>query len=322
MDKYNYTSLNNPRARNVVLEMIIQNSLIDVWWEMNVEKREYTWFRRNPIKKARLDYFLISESLFAEVDESCIYPGYRTDHSMIMMQLQLGKFLKGRSYLKMNNSLLKDHQYVTEIKSIILEVKSRYAVNNQNPNISFTDIPNNELFLSVNEQLFWETLLLEIRGKTIAYSSFKKRQEIGRESQLLKEIKILEKQQDINFEEYERKKTELQEIRHTKMEGAKVRSRAKWLNEGEKPTNYFCNLENHNFMSKTMNCLLSSAGNVLKSQSEVLKEVELFYHLYSYREVDQVNLEDILHNGNHKKLNDNMKEYSKIILHMTKYYQV
>ena len=102
-----------------------------------------------------------------------MYTGYRTDHSMIIMQLQLGKFQKGRSYWIMNNSLLNDHQYVTEIKSIILELKSRYAVNNQTPNISFTDIPNNEL-LSVNDQLFWETLLLEIRGKTIAYSSFKK----------------------------------------------------------------------------------------------------------------------------------------------------
>ena len=58
-----------------------------------------------------------------------------------------------------------------------------------------------------------------------------------------------------------------------------------------------------------MNYLLSSAGNVLKSQSEVLKEVELCYrNLYSYMGVDQVNLEDMLHNGNHKKLNDNMKE--------------
>ena len=38
MDTYNYTSLNNPRARNVVLEMIIQNSLIDVWREMSVER--------------------------------------------------------------------------------------------------------------------------------------------------------------------------------------------------------------------------------------------------------------------------------------------
>ena len=77
---------------------------------------------------------------------------------MIMMQLQLGNFQKGRSYWKMNNSLLKDHQYVTVIKSIILEVKNRYAVNNQNPNVSFTDTPYNELLLSVNDQLCWETL--------------------------------------------------------------------------------------------------------------------------------------------------------------------
>ena len=128
---------------------------------------------------------------------------------------------------------------------------------------------------------------------------------------MLKEIEILEKQQDTNFEEYERKENELQEIKHIKMEGAKVRSRAKWLNEGEKSTNYFCYLETRNFMSKTMNCLLSSAGNFLKSQSEVLNEVELFYcNLYSYREIDQVNLKDILHNGNHKK----KKKKKKIII--------
>ena len=72
----------------------------------------------------------------------------------------------------------------------------------------------------------------------------------------------------------ERKKNERQEIRHHKMEGARVRSRAKWLSEGEIPTNYFCNLETRNFASKTMDFLLSSSGNVLKSQSEVLKEVE------------------------------------------------
>ena len=40
IDTYNYTSLNNPRAMNAVLEMIIQNSLIDVWREMNVEKKK------------------------------------------------------------------------------------------------------------------------------------------------------------------------------------------------------------------------------------------------------------------------------------------
>ena len=100
-----------------------------------VQKKSYK-------NKARLDYFSISESLFADVDESYIYPGYRTDDSMVMLQFQFGKFKKGRSYWKMNNSLLKDHH-----RKHYSNVRSRYAVNDQNPNVNITDIPNSELLL-------------------------------------------------------------------------------------------------------------------------------------------------------------------------------
>ena len=41
----------------------------------------------NPTKKqARLDYFLVSESIFSFVTDSDIVPGYRTDHSRAFMQ--------------------------------------------------------------------------------------------------------------------------------------------------------------------------------------------------------------------------------------------
>ena len=44
------------------------------------------------------------------------------------------------------------------------------------------------------------------------------------------------------------------------MEGVKIRSRAKWVTEGEKVSKYFCNLENQNFISKAMNNLISNEG--------------------------------------------------------------
>ena len=72
MDTYNYTYLNNPRAISVVLNIITQNNLIDIWREMNMEKNKYTWFRRNPINKAPLDYFLISQDLLIDVNETGI----------------------------------------------------------------------------------------------------------------------------------------------------------------------------------------------------------------------------------------------------------
>ena len=112
---------------------------------------------------------------------------------MIFVQLQLGKFQKGKSYWKMNNSLLKDHEYVKAIKELILEVRNGYASQNQNLPLEIKEIPNQDLPLTLNDQLFWETLLLEIRGKTIAYSIYKEKQENNREAQLITEIENLEK---------------------------------------------------------------------------------------------------------------------------------
>ena len=138
--------------------------------------------------------------------------------------------------------------------------------------------PNQGLLLTINNQLFWEILLLEIIGKTIAYSSYKKKQENNREAELIKEIENLEKRENSNFEACDKKKKELQDLRQKRLEGVRIRSRAKWINEGEKPSTYFCNLENRNFTSKAMNNLFSSTSNVLRClKEEVLNEVDKFY---------------------------------------------
>ena len=52
----------------------------------------------------------------------------------------------------------------------------------------------------------------------------------------------MENDTNINFENLEAKRSELYELRKKKMEGIKVRSRARWISEGEKTTKYFCKL--------------------------------------------------------------------------------
>ena len=58
----------------------------------------------------------------------------------------------------------------------------------------------------------------------------------------------IEKREIINVPLLEEKQKELQDIRKSKMEGKLIRSRAKWMFEGENPSNYFCNLENRNYV--------------------------------------------------------------------------
>ena len=82
-DAVNYVNINNPKAREEVLNMIIETNLVDVWKELNLEKQQFTWRRKATNQRARLDYFLISASLFTSVEEAKILPGYKTDHSLL-----------------------------------------------------------------------------------------------------------------------------------------------------------------------------------------------------------------------------------------------
>ena len=68
------------------------------------------------------------------------------------------------------------------------------------------------------------------------------------------------------------------------MEGKLIRSRAKWMFEGEKPSNYFCNLENRNYVYKIMNKLYSKSGNSLTEQKDIIQENRNHYKsLYTCR---------------------------------------
>ena len=86
-----------------------------------------------------------------------------------------------------------------------------------------------------------------IRGNTIKYSSFKKKQQQQQEIQLEQEIKIIEDEVNANFinmsdeilDNLETKKTLLYDIQKDKIEGMMLRSRSRYEDLGEKTTQYF-----------------------------------------------------------------------------------
>ena len=85
---------------------------------------------------------------------------------------------------------------------------------------------------------------------------------------------------NINFEILDAKRSVLYELRKKKMEVIKVRSRVRWISEGEKTTMYFCNLEKRNFVSKCMNSLVENSGIKITDQDEILQET--FYSIKHY----------------------------------------
>ena len=95
------------------------------------------------------------------------------------------------------------------------------------------------------------------------------------------------------------KKAELEALRQQKLKGEMVRSRLQWLKEGEKPTKFFCNLENRHFVEKTMKKVKLSDGTEILDQKDVLHHIGKFYSkLFENkdRDLDLDNLNKVLKN--------------------------
>ena len=157
---------------------------------------------------------------------------------------------------------------------------------------SIDKIPDNELQFIVNDQLFLETLMMEIRGKSISYATYKKKLKDKEEKELIKSIQKLEDNLvEENIPEVEKLKQDLCNIREEKMQGFLVRSRANIIENGEKPSQYFCSLESHNYTSKIIHVIETERGQTITYQKGILKETSNFYEtLYSSKEN---NLNDI-----------------------------
>ena len=125
------------------------------------------------------------------VKSSTIEMGYRSDHSIVTLELSFDSFKCGKSYWKHNNSLLTDKEYLKTINKHIIETKKQYAIPIYNLE-EIDNIPDSEIQFTINDQLFLDVLLMELRGKSISYSSYKHKERNKTEQELIKRITLME----------------------------------------------------------------------------------------------------------------------------------
>lgn len=174
LDYHNYKHNNNTKAQEQVVELSAELDLIDVWREINPETLRYTWRRHNQRQQARLDFFLVSENLLSNIKDADVLIAYRSDHSSIYLNLEFKKEDKTHNFWKFNSTLLRDKQYVEAVHTTICEVKEQYAALVYNRE-DIEKIPNDELEFMISDQLFLDTLLMEIRKRTMEFSGKKKK---------------------------------------------------------------------------------------------------------------------------------------------------
>ena len=222
----------------------------------------YVQPRIHTISHSRLDYVLCNEELLSITHKYKINPKYRSNHAPISCPLTESR---GPGVWRFNNSLLSDPAFEELIKKEINNFKLVYAATPYNPNYI---APLSHGFESmISPTLFWESLLVTLRGIIIHCGKRNKAVTKRIVKNLESNIATLDKKVSegrASIEEMTQLinlNSELIEIRKEDLKGAYIRSRADWLELGEKPSRYFLNLENRN--------------RVNKSISEILKDIKL-----------------------------------------------
>lgn len=293
VDYHNYKHNNNINSQETVIDMLTKMELVDIWRELNPEILRYTWRRPTPFQQARLDFFLVSDNIITNIKSADILYSYRSDHSLVTVEVAFKEEEKYRSFWKFNSSLLKDKEYVKIINDTIEYVTEQYAVPVYAKD-SLKTIPTDQIQFTISDQLFLDTLFMEIRSKTITYSIRKKQTERQEEKKLEKEIHLLEIngplfQNDMIL--LQNKKEQLFEFRKSKMEGILLRSKVKWAAQGEKINKYFCSLEKRHFVSKQMLKIVTKDGRTLVETGEMIDEAKKFYQdLYEERETLDIDI--------------------------------
>ena len=256
----NYSRQNNPRARDAFLHVIEEQDLTDIWSRMNPGKRAITWTRQNPYKFGRLDKFFISEHLTSQTVCSSIVAGYRSDHSIITLQIKAPQKKRGPGLWKFNDSLLTDRDYDDAIKELVFNVIKQYAIPVYNPH--FISDPSNfrQIQFTISNHSFYETLLMMIRGETVKFSKRKARACREKEKEIIGDIsrnKAAFHANPVpqNLRRLEETQKALEDLRKPRIQGLITRSRVRWHESGETCSKFFLSPEKRNAVRNSIQSL-------------------------------------------------------------------
>jgi len=245
----------------------------DAWRLKHSKERQYTWYNSDFSIASRLDYFLITRSLCDRVTSCEIHPCVYSDHDFVFLDLNLHTTTQwGPGVWKFNNTLLQDEDFCTSVSDIIESFL-----------FSRSSFPS--------DLVMWDNLKEKIRCFSISYSREKKRLLSRERVSLINSLSVLKRRLAAGDNNVKPAILELElalkQLFDRQLESTKIRSRAKWLEEGETPSSYFLRLENERHTKATITTIFNAMGEEVSSIPGIIDAHEVFYaDLFSQEPTD------------------------------------
>ena len=131
--------------------------LTDIWRTINPEIQRFT-LHQQKFSNSVQPRFLFNLPEFNHQRKHCRHckPGYKTDHSLITVELVLNQDQRGMGFWKLNTSHLKESNYNNEIKSSLEQTKAEWQG-------------------IMSPTLYWEMIKMRVREKSMKYASARKK---------------------------------------------------------------------------------------------------------------------------------------------------
>jgi len=225
-----------------------------------------------------------------------IYTVPRTDHLAVHLSISFDAISKGNSYWKFNNEWLKNHEFSQNLSILIDECVNKYG----------------ELLSSAE---LWCLCKNKIRTFSIEFASRHKQSTNNNISEVECKLQnayidtVKHPADDDLKSVYNKLKFENEVLNEHYLKGLQIRSKAKWVEDGEKSTKFFLNLEKNNISRKSVTILNDSHGISITDQDKILdEEVNYFSSLYkSQNNTSQTDLHEFFDNVDIPKLTDDEK---------------
>ena len=218
-------------AAAALLDVMHHFALCDPWRDANPGVVATTWRPENARMGARLDRVLCTAPL-AALASAVISdtPIPRLDHRPVSVTFDLTQIARGPGYWMLNQSLLRDKRYIEVIKEVLADA------------VAFIDSP---LCFSLSSG--WDYLKARVRTVSLSYGAAKARafkRDKAAAIAALAEVELLWTTDPALYAPLlVLARAAVDAISVLEYEGAAVRARVRWTEDGERPTRYFCALE-------------------------------------------------------------------------------
>lgn len=247
-------------GRKELRTLMEENNLMDVWRERNEKKREFTRKQivGNFLCQSRIDHILSTRNLDYFIEDIFYKDTVLSDHKMVSLKIDFNKKERGPGVWVLNTELLKSESYKLEIEKLLETEKE------------------DGMYVE-DKRIWWENVKYEIKKFSIKYSKTVQRVKRKKEKEIRMELREEQQKRSGDIQKIIVLEEKLKKIEEGKCKGAMMRSKAKYIVEGERCTKFFFNLEKSKGKAELMKEIKRKDGKTVKGTEEILKEIKCYY---------------------------------------------